>query len=229
MQSQYTGDIPDIVLNEAGVYPGNLVYYFQILDTESTNWNNPYHNGRHILHIFWLCYQACLFYRDELTRREKRKLLIAALFHDIRHRGVPGDDVLNLELAIEALRNRILEEDRRDADEIAQLMLSATQYPYVVRGTSLSLSGKILRDADASQAMDRAWYQQVVHGLAAEQKKSHLEVLRMQEPFLRNLRFLTVWAQKRFPAEEIEAKIEEAGKYIRILEMDPVAMQLVTT
>ena len=35
-----------------------------------------------MLHVTWLCYQAADFYRDRLTPRQIRNLLIAALFHD---------------------------------------------------------------------------------------------------------------------------------------------------
>jgi hypothetical protein len=42
-----------------------------------------------MLHVTWLCYQAAEFYRDRLTQRQIRNLLIAALFHDFDHPGHP--------------------------------------------------------------------------------------------------------------------------------------------
>ena len=63
LAAEITGDIPEIIGNEANLYQGNLVSYFRILFYNSSNLNNPYHNFRHTLHVLWLCEKACRYYQ----------------------------------------------------------------------------------------------------------------------------------------------------------------------
>ena len=107
LAAEITGDIPEIIGNEANLYQGNLVSYFRILFYNSSNLNNPYHNFRHTLHVLWLCEKACRYYQKSLTPRQMRNLLIAALFHDFDHPGHlhPGaqdPDRINIKIAIAA-------------------------------------------------------------------------------------------------------------------------------
>jgi len=88
-EASETGDIPEIIGNDRGLYEGDLTGYFRALIFHATNLTRPYHNLRHMLHVTWLCYQAAEFYRDRLTQRQIRNLLIAALFHDFDHPGHP--------------------------------------------------------------------------------------------------------------------------------------------
>ncbi|MDP1690286.1 MAG: hypothetical protein Q8L52_03760 [bacterium] len=214
---QSIGSIPEIIRNDGHLYEGDLVRYFQILFHHAQNVKHPYHNFRHVSHVLWLCYKACLFYRDVLTAREMRNLLIAALFHDFDHSGQFGNDDLNIERAIRSLRNYILQVDRPFLEKIAEL-IHATEYPYVVPLEKLTLCGKILCDADMSQALSVAWIQQVIFGLSAEWNKKPIEVLKIQKPFLMGLTFHTVWAHHQFPKREIEAKIKEARELFELLD-----------
>lgn len=216
-----TGDILPIVRNDAKLYEGDLIYYFQIVFKKATNVHNGYHNARHMLHVFWLCYQACKYYHDQLSRYEMRILLIAALFHDFDHRGVMGDDALNLMLAKHAFKKYMLDMDRPNLPLIEEVM-DGTEFPYKTRNEQLGILAQILRDADGSQALDPVWLQQVVYGFAREWDISPLEALKRQEPFLINLKFATAWARLRFPQDEIDAKIREARGYIELLEMQLV-------
>jgi hypothetical protein len=86
---EITGDIPKIIANHARLYKGDLIPYFRTIFFSATNLENPYHNLRHMLHVTWLCHQACAYYRAELTPLQIRELLIAALFHDFNHPGHP--------------------------------------------------------------------------------------------------------------------------------------------
>ena len=210
------GSIPEIIRNDDRLYEGDLVHYRRVVCKHARNLHHPYHNLRHMLHVLWLCYQACMFYEDTLSRRQMRNLLIAALFHDFDHSGLLGDDDLNIEKALRALRKHILPEDRESVDEIADI-LKATEFPYKVSSDSLGLAAKIIRDADMSQALSVAWIQQVILGLAAEWRKTALDILQMQGPFMSNLRFLTEWGQKMFPQKVIDAKIEEARELLELL------------
>ena len=106
LHTEISGDIPDIIRNDEELYEENLVHYFQVLFFKAGNLTNPYHNLRHTLHVLWLCYKACRYYRDELTPRQMRILLIAALFHDFDHPGQPhpgeaDPDRINIDIALD--------------------------------------------------------------------------------------------------------------------------------
>lgn len=211
------GSIDLLMNNEEALYEGNLRKYFKIVFTKAKNLNNPYHNFRHMMHVTWLCYQACSFYADTFNKREMRNLLIASMFHDFNHRGISGPDILNIQLAVAALKEYILPEDKPYFEDIAAL-IEVTEYPYKVLSDNLSLSKQIIRDADLSQSLNATWLQQVIFGLAAEWKKTPIEVLKNQVNFHRNLKLCTAWAQETWPPEEINKKIEESTQLIDILD-----------
>jgi hypothetical protein len=99
------------------LYEGNLTFYFRTLFFKSSNIYNPYHNFRRMLHVLWLCDQACRYYQNRLTPRQMRNLLIAALFHDFDHPGHPhpseGDpDRINIPIAIAGLRRYVMRRSR---------------------------------------------------------------------------------------------------------------------
>jgi hypothetical protein len=102
-----------------------------------------------------------------------------------------------------------------------EALIEATHYPYKIGSDKLDLLGQIIRDADLAQALNPAWIQQVVFGLAQEWEVSPLEVLKGQGSFLAGLSFCTCWAQQRFPQELIQAKIEEVEQLLRLLHTEP--------
>lgn len=211
------GTLDQLIKNDHDLYEGNLVRYFQIIFYKSKNLNNPYHNFRHMMYVTWQCHQACNFYVNTLTKRERRNLLIAAMFHDFDHSGTTGDDLFNIMLAIQGLNKYILPEDQSHQKDIAAL-IHATEYPYKMESSSLSLCEQIIRDADLSQALNPVWLQQVIFGLASEWNKSPLHVLKMQNDFHRKLNFTTVWAQETWPKSAISNKIDETTHLLEILE-----------
>jgi hypothetical protein len=210
------GSLPAVIRNDEGLYEGDLIHYFKAVFNHATNLFNPYHNFRHMFHVLWLCHEACKFYRDRLSPRPMRILLIAALFHDFDHSGKAGNDDLNIERSVRGLETYITEADRPLIEEIAKL-IKATQYPYVVEADTLELSGLILRDADVSQCLSVAWIQQCVFGFAEEWNVTPCEVLRRQKPFLDSVRFHTSWAQNQFSHVDIKAKIQEAMEILDLL------------
>ena len=222
---EVAGDLPSIVGNDEHLYEGDLVYYLRVLFFNADNLTNPYHNFRHMTHVTWLCYQACRYYKKKLTPRQMRGLLIAALFHDFDHPGHPHQgekdpDRINIPIAIAALRQYALPQDRDLLPEIER-SIEATHYPYKIPTEQLDLLGKIIRDADLAQALSTAWIQQVVIGLAQEWRVTPLDVLRMQAGFLRALPFNTEWARRLFPPDLVQAKIDEAERLLRFLETAP--------
>jgi hypothetical protein len=225
LTKEITGDLPDIIENGENLYLGNLIAYFQILFYKSRNTHNPYHNFRHSLHVLWLCHKACRYYRAQLTPRQMRDLLVAALFHDFDHPGHPhpeeaDPDRLNINIAVASLRKYLLAEDRGSLPEI-EALVELTHFPYETAGREVGLLGRILRDADRAQALSPVWLQLVVFGLARERGIEPIDVLRGQTAFLGALSFDTRWARQLFPKKLIRAKIAEAEKLVRLLETDP--------
>lgn len=208
--------LPVIIRNSENVYEGDLVPYFRAIFETARNLRHPYHNFRHMLHVTWLCYMACVSYADELDRREARDLLIAALCHDVDHCGMQGDDDLNITRALRWLDKHALAQDRPRMPHI-MAMIRATEFPHKTPSESLGLCSQILRDADLAQALNPAWIQQVIFGLASEWGKTPLEILMSQEAFLCGLKFHTAWAQQLFPQPVIDEKIREGRALVEIL------------
>lgn len=220
-EAEVRGSLPEIIRNDQDLYEGNLVHYLQAIFSDASNLNKPYHNFRHMFHVLWLCYDACWYYTNELSRQDKRNLLIAAVFHDFDHLGRSGPDQLNIDRAIAGLRMYLAPQDVLHLANI-EALIQATHYPYTVPSETLHLAARILRDADVGQSLNAAWIQQVIFGLAAELGKTPLELLEMQEPFLSNLRFATDWARTVFPKEHIEQKVSEANELLSLLRMRPL-------
>jgi len=216
-----SGSLPEIICNDHNLYEGDLIEYFQTVFYHAQNLKYPYHNFRHIFHVVWLCYQACIFYIGTLTPREMRNLLIAALFHDFDHSGMIGNDDLNIERAVRGFKRYIMKEDQGHVEEIISL-IRATEYPYKVSSESLTLLSQIIRDADMSQALSEAWIQQVIFGLASEWNKKPIEVLEMESIFHKNLKFHTEWALSMFSQEDIDKKIAEANELLELLKTKPI-------
>jgi hypothetical protein len=225
LTAEVTGDLPGIIGNDERLYEGDLTLYFRVLFFKSSNLYKPYHNLRHMLHVLWLCHKACRYYRSELSPRQMRNLLIAALFHDFDHPGHPhpgedDPDRINIPIAIAGLRRFITPADRLFLPEI-EALIEATHYPYKIASDKLDLLGRIIRDADLAQALSTAWIQQVVIGLAQEWGVAPLEVLKGQAAFLTGLSFHTCWARELFPRAGIQAKAEEAEQLLRLLQTEP--------
>jgi hypothetical protein len=145
-----------------------------------------------------------------------RNLLIAAMFHDFDHLGTFGNDHTNILRSLDGLDHYLEPCDIPSRGEIRTL-IEATEYPHTMKTESLSLSGKIIRDADICQVFSPAWIQHVIFGLASEWGKPPIEVLRMQHPFLSQMRLETEWAQSMYPQEVILAKISEAIALVELL------------
>jgi len=224
---QTRGNIPQIIRNDRALYEGNLIHYFRAVFNHARNLHYPYHNFRHIFHVLWLCHEACLFYRDRLTPRDMRNLLIAAMFHDFDHSGDMSDDDINILRAVRGVKRHLREEDKDYLADIIEL-IQTTEYPYKTTPPPSALSAQIIRDADMSQALSVAWVQQVIFGLALELNTTPLAVLKMQGPFMLGLNFRTEWGQEMFPKSEIAQKVKEVGEFLELLgEATPVKPELV--
>lgn len=211
-----SGDLPQIILNNDGLFIGDLRFYFKTIFFNAQNLQRGYHNFRHTFHVLWLCYQAVHFYQQEIHPTDRRNLLIAAMWHDFDHPGIKGNDDLNVERAVRGFRKHILEEDKKYEDCIVKI-IRASEYPYKEKTDSLPLTCQIIRDADMGQVFAMAWLQQVVFGLSQEWGMTPMEILRSQPSFLKSVKFHTKWGQTMFPQKQIEAKIRESEELIELL------------
>jgi len=209
-------NLPEIIKNIDNLYEGDLKYYFQVVLTSAKNLKNPYHNFRHMFHVTWLCYDACVFYRDVISPKEMRRLLIAAMFHDFDHPGRSGNDDLNIEISIRGLRKYIHQDDIDELPNIEHL-IRTTQFPHIFKAEQLSMLGAILRDADLSQGLSPVWVQEIIFGLSSEMCIDPVDVFKMQAGFFSNLKFLTEWGRLRFPESMINEKIKESKDYLDII------------
>lgn len=200
----------EIMDNPHDVYEGNLQRYFSLI-FRAPNIYNPYHDLQHMLSVTRICYRACRYYvgLGQMTRRQARNLLIAALFHDYGHPGLPQDDLINIETAVDALRQYILKEDAPYLAEII-MIIETTQYPHKDYGENLTLLQAIIRDADLGQTFGDDWIRDILFGLGKEMGKSPYEMLEMQEDFLRGIRFYSTFGREYYGGEPaIDAKIRE--------------------
>ncbi len=216
-KKSFIGDIPHIINNFDNLYQGDLRPYARVIFNAS-NIYHGYHGLRHMLHVTWVCYQACSYYGRlrKLTPREMRNLLIAAMFHDYGHVGKQGDDVHNITAAIKGLRDNLLAEDEQCLSEI-ELIIEATQFPHSDLSKNPKLEQLIIRDADMSQAFGPAWIGEILTGLGSELGKSPREMLEQQLRFLQEVHFHTDFGKVFFGTEAIKAKIAEAEAILDII------------
>jgi len=208
--------LPSILKNERDLYEGDLVYYFRVIIKYATNLKNPYHNLRHMLHITWLSYDACIYYRRQLSRKQMRILLIAALFHDFDHSGKVGNDQKEIKRAIVGLKKHIQKQDLPLLEQITEL-IKITEFPHQESLSALSLEAQILRDADLSQGLSDTWIQQSAIGLGVESSVDPVKMLKEQISFYNNLNFKTVWAKKKFTKKKIKDRQQEIREYLSLL------------
>ena len=213
---EFLGSIPSIINNEENLYEGNIKHYFKLLFNSRSSFCS-YHGIRHSLEVFYKCYSAIkweLENYDGFSKYRVRHLLIAALLHDLDHRGRSGNDDLNIEAALRLIKPNIQEGD------------SYTYIEFLVRSTEYGASGhihestseieNILRDADISQVLAPSWIRIVLFGLSEEMGVKPFEMLINQEKFLSNIRFESRWGQAILQPQ-IPAKIEECQRLIEIL------------
>lgn len=206
--------IIDIVVNKEGLYPGDLKKYFRVI-WNAPNITLPYHNMQHMFAVTQSVYEACDFY--DITGRQRRNMLIAAMFHDYDHTGLTGDDEINIKRAVEGLKKHILLEDNEYLLDIVSLIL-ATQFPHkeYAEDFNVPLSWHIIRDADITYTMMQDWITPVL-GLSQELKLTANAMLLGQVPFLQNnLKLSSEWGIRKYEAL-IQERIKEVNLILEIL------------
>lgn len=202
----------ELINNEEGTYQGDLRHYYKVL-WKAGNIAHPYHNMRHMQHVMWHTHRAARVH-TEITVLDIRLMLIAALFHDYNHRGTVGNDAENIAIAIEAMKENLLEEDKQHADTIA-LYITATQFPHL--DGDFPIQALLLRDVDIASTLNDVWMQMTIIDMGKEFGSTPEAMLKMQIPFLTiYLKFSTEWAEKEYRSK-IEDRLVEVRKMMECL------------
>lgn len=205
-----------IITNTEKFYEGDLIHYFKVI-WNSAGTYNPYHGFRHVNHVMFSCHDAIIFYKDILSKRDARNILIAALLHDLDHSGTKMKDSIQVDRAIEGFRKNIVEEDKPFQKQIEEI-IRATEYPYESKTENLPPSQQIIRDADMTQMFTQAWIQQVIFGLGKEWSLNPTEMLEKQEEMLKNHEWHTDWAKEKYGQKAIDEKLKEVEELMKIVE-----------
>ena len=202
--------IIDIISNKDKEYEGDLKGYFKII-MEAPNVLNPYHGIRHMLHVTYMCYEACCEMREVLSG-DVRNLLIAALFHDFGHTGKTGNDSEQIILAVQGFEKHCLPEDIPYKDTIIKIIQS-TEYPH--KNPPQDIIEQIIRDADISQTLSDVWIEHTLYDLSRELGITPRKMLEQQLEFLPSIKFYTTWGKNKFK-KKIKKRIKEVKKMLKV-------------
>lgn len=164
-----------------------------IVDNSTSNYL-PYHNLNHLLTV--LKYVDYLAHEEGVYFDKRTALHLGALFHDVNHSGGELEDSENIENAIKAFEDfyqskvDYLMDDKKFIDEVIE-NIKSTQYPYIQHNSNITLSQKIMRDADMMQQFEYNWINQTTLGLAKENNINIRKFIHSQRHFLESTIFLT--------------------------------------
>jgi hypothetical protein len=131
----------------------NLERFIEFYEHLNSSSNLPYHNRYHMHCMVLNCYEGLLFH--DVSDSEARGLLAGTIMHDFDHSGGKKSDSENVSLAITSLHaahkyaSAIGLGLSSSELGIAVDAVKATEFPYTF--TDLSLTQKIIRDADLMQ------------------------------------------------------------------------------
>jgi predicted metal-dependent HD superfamily phosphohydrolase len=166
----------------------------------NTGKDHPYHNNRHLRAVTFTAIQGAT--SEGMDTNTIRNVALAAIFHDMDHKGTPGDDDINIENAINAFttyNNRTGLCGPEDTRKITEL-IQATRYPYITPAEDLTPAQCVLRDADILQGhLCSDYINLLVYPLFTEMnkgtEKTMIEQLTSQIGFIESMSFITPWAK----------------------------------
>ncbi len=168
-------------------------FKYVVLNNKSND--APYHNLNHLLTVTKAVYDG--MQAEDLGKDKKiKEMLIAAIFHDFNHSAGKKTDDKNVADAKKGIKE-FLESEKIEADfDFIELLLNATQYPYVIENKDLTIYQAIIRDADIVQVLMYNWIHQSVFGLSQELKMSFVDFIKAQRKFIDNVEFNTSWGKQ---------------------------------
>lgn len=175
----------------------DILYYAKSLFLNNTANTAPYHNFYHTQCVFKNCYLNAV--EENMSQPDTRELLIAALYHDMGHTQGKYSDDINVSLAVSFFK-LYSRESAVVSDRIVQL-IKATQYPYVpeINDANISLSQKIIRDADMCQVFEDNWIQQCIFGLMVKEFNTPIiQAVAGQIAFINAMHFYTPYGLSKY-------------------------------
>ncbi len=165
-----------------------------VLPNLTTMASQPYHNLHHMLYVKSMIDDAEVYYSKNSIDFEALKA--AAIVHDIGHSGGALTDDINVNVAIQLVKNSNLLNEDEESRVIA--LISNTQYPYVESENGFSLERKIIRDADVMMCYHPEYFRNVFIPLAIEMKietttDSLLKFVKTQNDFITGREWCSRW------------------------------------
>ena len=190
----------------------SLEDYLNIVEQENPSNNKPYHNLYHIKCMTSIAHRiAC---SEDLRFVDTRNIMLAGLFHDFGYYS--KIDAENIVRAIEAFEKYSKETDDVNKEVINNI--KATQYPYVINSSELTLSQKIMRDADLLQWTKKNFIKQVIIGLSDEMGLTLEKLIEGQKKFMLNMNFHTPMGQRIYD-RNIKEKLKELEDFKQSLNL----------
>jgi hypothetical protein len=178
----------------------DLLRAYDYVVVENPSNELPYHNLHHTNCLVINCAAGAV--AMNLPEEERRVLLLSAVFHDFAHSGGRRKDHHNIGMAVAALRSYCATDASvEDAVGDAVGIIESTEFPPVAE--PVTLSEKIIRDADMMQIYMPGWREQILVGLrkeievATSKPMSLAEMVRVQVSFMESVRWHTSWAKER--------------------------------
>lgn len=155
----------------------------------------PYHNLNHTLGMMQLVIDFTLKSRQRdygfrIDDEGMFILLVSALFHDFNHTAGRFDDSVNIHHALTGLRDcvstlEMTEPEKEKLVSVCSEIIRATEYPYIMDDSELTLYQRIIREFDILVVMYDDFVSQCLFGLIEEMRlKNHLMSLSKYTKFL---------------------------------------------
>jgi guanylate kinase len=207
--------------------------YWDLVKTKNPSNNKPYHNLYHIACVVKHCYDIAKSL--ELEDRHIRRLLIAAMYHNFGY--FSSNDYLNIIKATRMLGIHSIHINRpaykyggykvsnSDIDLIKDI-IRATQYPYVIQEEALTLSQRIIRDADLLQWTEETFIDHVVKGVAEEMQIPLVDFIPKQKIFMAGVKFHTTFAKAKH-REFINIRLAELDEFEKNITSAPMHKRII--
>lgn len=197
------------ILERLGAYRA----YLHVRDHNPSN-RLPYHNWTHLCHVVVNSHRGAEHYA--LPARDQANLAVAGIFHDYDHSGGVTDDQQNVDRAIANFQEWSSTQSHPTWDDAeVELLIRTTQWPPVV--DPISITQKIMRDADLMENGLDTWEELIMNGVRFELEVKEgvpitlEDMKRRQVEYHRGVQWNTAWG-RRFAREHIWPILDQLDK-----------------